>query len=233
MPPPGSLSGSPFPTMTNERLGNRHQPAASGRVRPGRRSSIPHGGAQAPFRNDRTQAAPCLCHLCAELRARSRGLRDAGRVAPRRPPSRVELITMLRRRPSSAPSSVRAARLSRSSFRFPHLGLWTHEGHPARQGHRSSSRDVSATHSSKQSKPRSAIPTPPAWPSYTKMVGRPVCSWTFVERPPMSHRSHIAKSGRREMSPCSAAWSAETSVGIVSIPASSPSGGENHTPSVS
>ena len=35
------------------------------------------------------------------------------------------------------------------------------------------------------------------------------------------------------MSECSAAWSAETSVGIVSTPWSSPASGENHTPSVS
>ena len=49
----------------------------------------------------------------------------------------------------------------------------------------------------------------------------------------MSQRSHIAKSGRSEISACSEAWSAETSVGIVSIPARRPSGGENQTPSVS
>ena len=36
----------------------------------------------------------------------------------------------------------------------------------------------------------------------------------------MSQRSHIAKSGSSEMSACSAAWSAETSVGITSIPSS-------------
>ena len=35
------------------------------------------------------------------------------------------------------------------------------------------------------------------------------------------------------MSACSAAWSAETRVGIVSIPASRRSPGENQTPSVS
>ena len=34
----------------------------------------------------------------------------------------------------------------------------------------------------------------------------------------MSQRSHIAKRGRSEISACSAAWSAETSVGIVSMP---------------
>ena len=61
--------------------------------------------------------------------------------------------------------SVLAPPLSSSSFRLPHFGDWTQEGQPCSHGQRSSIVSVSATQPSKQSKPRSAIPTPPAWPS--------------------------------------------------------------------
>ena len=43
----------------------------------------------------------------------------------------------------------------------------------------------------------------------------------------------MAQSGSIEISECSAAWSVESSVGIVSSPASSPAPGENQMPSVS
>ena len=62
-------------------------------------------------------------------------------------------------------SSVLAAALSRSSFRLPHFGLWTQDGHPALHGQRARRTAVSATHSAKQANPRSVMPTPPACPS--------------------------------------------------------------------
>src|SRR6266540_7533221 len=71
-------------------------------------------------------------------------------------------------------SRSKAPALSRGSFKFPHFGDWTQEGQPCSQGQPSSSLAVSATQPSKTSKPRSAIPTPPAWPSYTNTVGRAV-----------------------------------------------------------
>ena len=48
----------------------------------------------------------------------------------------------------------------------------------------------------------------------------PVWRWRFVERPPMSQRSHIAQSGSSAISECSAAWSDESSFGIASSPSS-------------
>jgi hypothetical protein len=38
-----------------------------------------------------------------------------------------------------------------------------------------------------------------------KIVGPPVCGCRFVDRPPMSQRSHIAMSGRTAICACSAA----------------------------
>src|SRR5581483_809355 len=64
-----------------------------------------------------------------------------------------------RRRNVSAPA------LSSMSLRLPHFGLWTHEGQPSAHGQPASSRAVSAAQPSNCSKPRSAMPTPPAWPS--------------------------------------------------------------------
>src|SRR5512132_404380 len=61
--------------------------------------------------------------------------------------------------------SVSAPALSSGSFRFPHFGDWTQEGQPCSQGQPSSIRAVSAAQPSNESKPRSVIPTPPAWPS--------------------------------------------------------------------
>src|SRR5207237_3655321 len=62
-------------------------------------------------------------------------------------------------------SNVSAPCLSSGSLRLPHLGLCTQEGQPRSHGHCASSRAVSSTQPSKTSKPRSAIPTPPEWPS--------------------------------------------------------------------
>ena len=62
-------------------------------------------------------------------------------------------------------SSVRAPALSSMSFRLPHFGLWTHDGQPSWHGQVAIIPAVSATQPSNCSKPRSAIPTPPAWPS--------------------------------------------------------------------
>ena len=62
-------------------------------------------------------------------------------------------------------SNASAPALSRGSFRLPHFGLWTHDGQPSSQGQPSSSLAVSPTQPSNASKPRSVIPTPPAWPS--------------------------------------------------------------------
>src|SRR5438034_3633949 len=45
-------------------------------------------------------------------------------------------------------------------------------------------------------------------------------SWTLVERPPMSQRSHIAQSGSRAISACSAACRLLSSLGICSSPSS-------------
>src|SRR5205823_4859669 len=108
-------------------------------------------------------------------------------------------------------STASAPALSSGSFRLPHFGLWTQDGQPSRHGQPASIRAVSSTQPSKASKPRSVIPTPPAWPSYTKIVGAPVWKWTFVERPPMSQRSHIAQSGSSAIRECSAAWSEPSS----------------------
>jgi len=46
---------------------------------------------------------------------------------------------------SSNRSTVRAAALSRYSFQLPHFGDWTHDGHPARHGHSSTSARVART----------------------------------------------------------------------------------------
>ena len=106
-----------------------------------------------------------------------------------------------------AASSRAAPFLSSVSLRLPHFGDCTHDGHPDSHGHSPISRAVSATRSSKRSTPRRTSPTPPGCPSCTKIVGRPVCGWMFVERPPRSQRSHIAYSGSTEISACSAACS--------------------------
>src|ERR1044072_7215860 len=62
-------------------------------------------------------------------------------------------------------SSVSAPALSSGSFRFPHLGLCTQDGHPRSHGQPRSSFAVSAAQPSNTSKPRSVMPTPPEWPS--------------------------------------------------------------------
>ncbi len=63
-------------------------------------------------------------------------------------------------------------------------------------------------------------------------VGRPVSGWMFVERPPMSQRSHIAQSGSRAISACSAACSVPSSFGISSSSASCYASGRNQIASV-
>src|SRR4051794_33868952 len=60
---------------------------------------------------------------------------------------------------------VSAPDLSSMSFRLPHFGLWTHEGHPSVHGQPRIMCAVSATQPSNCSKPRWVIPTPPGWPS--------------------------------------------------------------------
>ena len=55
----------------------------------------------------------------------------------------------------------------------------------------------------------------------------------FVERPPMSQRSHIAQSGSSAIIECSAACSVEISVGICSSPSSCRAVGTYQTASVS
>ncbi len=52
------------------------------------------------------------------------------------------------------------------------------------------------------------MPAPPGYPSYTKIVGSPVCGWIAIDTPPTSQRSQIANSGSRPMSACSAACTA-------------------------
>src|SRR5215210_4980619 len=125
--------------------------------------------------------------------------------------------------------NVRAPPLSSMSFRLPHFGLWTHEGQPSAQGQPRIIRAVSATQPSNWSKPRCVMPTPPGCPSYTNTVGRPVWKWRFVERPPMSQRSHIAQSGNIAIIACSAACSVASSVGICSSPSSWSGSGRYHT----
>src|SRR5919201_272430 len=66
-----------------------------------------------------------------------------------------------------------------------------------------------------------------------KTVGRPVWKWTFVERPPMSQRSHIAQSGRRAISECSAACSEPSSRRSESRSSVKSGGGTNQIASVS
>src|SRR5205814_2892783 len=71
-------------------------------------------------------------------------------------------------------STASAPALSSGSFRFPHFGLWTQDGQPSRQGQPRSILAVSSTHPAQAAQPPTVVPTPPAWPAYTKMVGAPV-----------------------------------------------------------
>lgn len=66
-----------------------------------------------------------------------------------------------------------AAALSRGSFRLPHLGDWMQEGQPDSHGHRSMVRSVAPIQSLSTAYPFSVIPTPPGWPSWMKITGRP------------------------------------------------------------
>lgn len=58
-----------------------------------------------------------------------------------------------------------AACLFSGSFQLPHFGDCTHEGHPRRHGQRSSTSSVAWSWRSANSKPSSAMPAPPGWPS--------------------------------------------------------------------
>src|SRR5215203_5272864 len=127
---------------------------------------------------------------------------------------------------------VSAPALSSMSFRLPHFGLWTHDGQPSAHGQPPIMCAVSATQPSNCAKPRCVIPTPPGWPSYTNTVGRPVWKWRFVERPPMSQRSHIAHSGSIAIIACSAACSVASRRGISSSPSSCAGSGRYQTASV-
>ena len=72
------------------------------------------------------------------------------------------------------------------------------------------------------------MPTPPGWPSWMKIVGPPVCGCAFVERPPMSQRSHIASSGSTAICACSVACS-EPSSCSGGKPARIPASSSNHS----
>src|SRR5204862_4738990 len=79
-----------------------------------------------------------------------------------------ELDLLLRERPDRQTRrrrNVSAPCLSSHSLRLPHFGLWTQDGQPSEQGQPESIRLVSSTQPSNRSKPRSAMPTPPGWPS--------------------------------------------------------------------
>ena len=107
-----------------------------------------------------------------------------------------------------ASSSDTAPALSNGSFPLPHLGDCTHEGHPSEQGQPATVSSVASSHRRAEVKPRSAMPAPPSYPSYTKIVQDPVSGWYAVETPPTSQRSHVATSGNNPIAACSAAWAA-------------------------
>jgi len=65
-----------------------------------------------------------------------------------------------------------------------------------------------------------------------KTVGASVWKWMFVERPPMSQRSHIAHRGSSAISECSAACNDPSRRGSRSIPSSIHGSGRNQTASV-
>ncbi len=67
--------------------------------------------------------------------------------------------------PRICPISSNAPALCSGSFKFPHLGLCTHDGHPLSQGHSAINRSASPTNRSNSSYPRLVIPTPPGCPS--------------------------------------------------------------------
>ena len=125
---------------------NRHEAFRAARRSSG--SSAPHGGCTPPtgtIAEARDACVPALCRMCVARRLRccdARGCRVARgeSLGPRR---RRSWATAVQSVATIRSSSVRAAALSRSSLRLPHFGLCTHDGHPARHGHRSSSRAVS------------------------------------------------------------------------------------------
>ena len=92
-------------------------------------------------------------HVLEEVRLGvDRGERLGVLVAPL--PEQEALGADLRRdhpAPSIRSSSVRAPALSSGSFRFPHFGLWTHEGQPRSHGQPASSFAVSAVQPSNAS----------------------------------------------------------------------------------
>ena len=91
----------------------------------------------------------------------------AVRRKPAKPDRRVhrEAGSAVTRLPRIPPISSIAPALWSGSFRFPHFGLWTQEGHPEAHGHSETNRSAFPTSSGKRSNPRSAIPTPPGCPS--------------------------------------------------------------------
>ena len=121
--------------------------------------------------------------------------------------------------------SFAAASLSRYSFQLPHFGDCTQEGQPSSHGHVVTSSYAAAMCSVRRANASSAIPAPPGYPSYTKIVGAPVCGCSAIETPPTSHRSQIAKSGSSPINACSAACTAPmTCAGSIPAPASSSGG---------
>ena len=58
-----------------------------------------------------------------------------------------------------------APALSSGSLPLPHFGDWMHDGQPDSHSHAATASRVARIQAGKASKPRSAKPAPPGWPS--------------------------------------------------------------------
>jgi hypothetical protein len=84
---------------------------------------------------------------------------------PHRLPQPARQAVLALAPPARASRSTPAPSLSSGSLPFPHLGDCTHEGHPATQGQAATTSAVTAQWRSAASKPSSAMPAPPGYPS--------------------------------------------------------------------